>query len=119
MDSRKRGKLSLDEEKFIRQNVKILAVDKIALHLNRTTAPVERYIRENNLVAESMNEKEALQRKYKLKGQALQLIREERKTIRQRLFLLDLRGSLLDQIGAELDPILSQKLGCVDFLLGS
>ena len=60
MDSRKRGKLSLDEEKFIRQNVKILAVDKIALHLNRTTAPVERYIRENNLVAESMNEKEAL-----------------------------------------------------------
>jgi hypothetical protein len=46
---RKRGQLSLDEEKFIRDNVESLNVETIAEHLNRNPAPVKRYITENNL----------------------------------------------------------------------
>ena len=47
---RKRGQLSLDEEKFIRDNVDILSVEEIAEQLNRNTAPVNRYIIENTLL---------------------------------------------------------------------
>jgi len=46
---------------------------------------------------DSMDEKTALEHKYKLKNQALQLIREERKAIRRRLFLLDLIGGRNDR----------------------
>ena len=47
---RKRGQLSLDEEKFIRDNVETLSIDQIADHLNRNPAPVKRYIQENSLL---------------------------------------------------------------------
>lgn len=47
---RKRGQLSLDEEKFIRDNVDILSVEEIAEQLNRNTAPINRYIIENTLL---------------------------------------------------------------------
>lgn len=47
--SKKRGQLSLEEEKFIRDNVGSLTVEQIAQQLNRHTNPVTRYIDENNL----------------------------------------------------------------------
>lgn len=47
--NRKRGKLSLDEEKFIRDNIGDLTVEQIAESINRSTKPVERYIVSNNL----------------------------------------------------------------------
>ena len=53
---RKRGQLSLDEEKFIRDNIELLSIDNIADQLNRNTAPIKRYITENNLLI-SDNEK--------------------------------------------------------------
>jgi hypothetical protein len=58
-----------------------------------------------------------LQRRIKLKGQALKIIRAERNELRQRLSLLRMRESLLEQMGPDFDPEVSRKLDCVDFLL--
>lgn len=46
---KKRGQLSLDEEKFITENAANMSLEDIAQALNRSTAPVQRYIVENNL----------------------------------------------------------------------
>ena len=43
---KKRGQLSLDEEKYIRDNIQTLTVEQIAENLNRNPAPVKRYISE-------------------------------------------------------------------------
>jgi len=62
--AKKRGQLSLDEEKFIRDNVNIITVEEIANILNRNINPVNRYIDENRLFAtEEKNETELLLRK--------------------------------------------------------
>lgn len=53
---RKRGKLSLDEEKYIRENVSDLSIEQIAEAINRTVKPVERYIIENNLGVSTLTE---------------------------------------------------------------
>jgi hypothetical protein len=47
---RKRGQLSLEEEKFIRDNIENLSIPQIAESLNRNPAPIKRYIQENNLL---------------------------------------------------------------------
>jgi hypothetical protein len=46
---KKRGQLSLDEEKFIRDNIELLSVESIAESLNRNVAPIKRYISEQQL----------------------------------------------------------------------
>lgn len=43
---KKRGQLSLEEEKFIRENLASLTVENIAEQLNRNVAPIKRYISE-------------------------------------------------------------------------
>ena len=53
---RKRGQLSLEEEKFITDNFPSLTIEQIAETLNRNTAPVQRYINENRLLV-SVEEK--------------------------------------------------------------
>lgn len=62
---KKRGQLSLEEEAFIRENVQLLTVDQIATHLNRSSAPIKRYISENNLLLseEDRNQDEILRNK--------------------------------------------------------
>jgi len=61
---KKRGQLSLDEEKFIRDNIQSLSIEQIANTLNRNEAPINRYIDENQLYAiEEKNENEVLLRK--------------------------------------------------------
>ena len=55
MTSKKRGQLSLQEEKFIRENFQSLSIDEIANILNRGPKPVQRYIDENNLLALDSN----------------------------------------------------------------
>jgi hypothetical protein len=65
-----------------------------------------------------VDEKSLLRRKILLKGQALKLIRIERKELRQSLALLDIRESFLKETGPGFDRVLSQKLDCVNFLLG-
>jgi len=49
--AKKRGQLSLDEEKFIRENIESLSPEQIANSLNRNVDPVNRYIDENQLYA--------------------------------------------------------------------
>lgn len=64
--SKKRGQLALDEEKYIKDNIKKLSIDDIAAHLNRTIAPIKRYIQENRLLEDDdiINDEKYL--KYKL-----------------------------------------------------
>lgn len=62
---KKRGQLSLDEEKFIRDNVLTLSVQQIADALNRGPDPINRYITENRLdiPSDEKNQDEILRRK--------------------------------------------------------
>lgn len=59
---RKRGQLSLDEEEFIRQNINTLSASEMAERLNRTTAPIQRYIEENKFT-DADNDYEYLKQK--------------------------------------------------------
>jgi hypothetical protein len=49
--AKKRGQLSLDEEKFIRDNINSLSIEEISEALNRTVDPIKRYITEEQLYA--------------------------------------------------------------------
>jgi hypothetical protein len=62
---KKRGQLSLEEEAFIRDSVDSLTIDQIAAQLNRSSAPIKRYISENNLLVseEDRNQDEILRNK--------------------------------------------------------
>lgn len=55
---KKRGQLSLDEEKFIREHLQLLTIEQIASQLNRNPAPIKRYISESNLYQNSDQQKE-------------------------------------------------------------
>jgi hypothetical protein len=46
---KKRGQLSLEEEKYIRDNMTTSSLEDIAEYLNRSIAPIERYISEEQL----------------------------------------------------------------------
>lgn len=62
--AKKRGQLSLDEEKFIRDSVGQLSIEQIANSLNRNIDPINRYIDENRLFStEEKSENEVLLRK--------------------------------------------------------
>lgn len=53
---KKRGQLSLDEEKYIRDNITTLSIDEIADHLNRSPTPIEKYIREAKISLSSQED---------------------------------------------------------------
>jgi hypothetical protein len=62
---KKRGQLSLDEERYIRDNVNKLSLKDIASNLNRNIDPVKRFINEEQLLSsDSKEDNEYL--KYKL-----------------------------------------------------
>lgn len=66
---RKRGQLSLDEEKFITDNFSSLSISDLAQALNRTEAPIKRFIEEQRLeYADSHNEDESLRVKLHCKN---------------------------------------------------
>lgn len=66
--SKKRGQLSLDEEKFISENINTLSIEQIANSLNRNTDPIKRYIDENRLYNLSeTHDNEILKRKLRSK----------------------------------------------------
>ena len=48
---KKRGQLSLDEEKYIRDNIETLSIEDIANHLNRSPAPIQKYAEQKNDLA--------------------------------------------------------------------
>ena len=62
---RKRGQLSLGEEQFIRENFPSMEIEEIAKSLNRSPAPIKRYITENQLVVseDEKNNVESLKQK--------------------------------------------------------
>lgn len=62
---RKRGQLSLEEETFITNNFPVKTIDEIALAINRSIAPIKRYINENRLLIsdEEKNDSEILRQK--------------------------------------------------------
>lgn len=64
-----------------------------------------------------MTEKEIIRRKIQLKGQALKLIRAERKELVYRLALMGLKDFLEAEIKDKFDPTLSKKLDCIMYLL--
>ena len=64
-----------------------------------------------------MDKRNLLKRKIFLKRQALKIIHTKRKEMKQRLSLIRIRDALLKQMGSEFNPILSQKIDCIDFLL--
>lgn len=46
---KKRGQLSLEEEKFIRDNIGLLTIEQIAEQLNRSVKPVEKYLQQSKI----------------------------------------------------------------------
>ncbi len=65
--SRKRGKLGTADENFIMQNVHELSIQEIADALNRTTAPVEKFIRKRNLKNTSVIDNDQYERNILMK----------------------------------------------------
>lgn len=63
---KKRGQLALDEEKYIRDHINSLSVEEIANHLNRTVAPITRYIEEQSLMMSDTEKNDNDYLKYKL-----------------------------------------------------
>lgn len=62
--AKKRGQLSLDEEKFITDNIHSLSAEQIASALNRNVDPINRYIDEQQLYSlHDKSENEILKRK--------------------------------------------------------
>ena len=82
-------------------------------------------ITNNNLMRAALNytpfincdERALLRRKLFLKSQAIKLIRGERKELRERLFLLNLKRSLESRIGNDFDQELSARIDAVTCLL--
>lgn len=75
---RKRGQLSLYEEKFIRDNFDTLSISDIAESLNRNVAPIQRYVDESQLVVsdEDKNDNETLRKKLHTKTFWKEIVRQ-------------------------------------------
>ena len=58
--TKKRGKLSVEEMNFIRQNCFNISIAEIAETLNRTPAPVQKFIDKENLKLRNMSDDEHL-----------------------------------------------------------
>jgi hypothetical protein len=63
---KKRGQLSLEEEKYIRDNVNNYTIEDISKHLNRSIAPIEKYVQQTKLYSIS-NDDQILKQKLYLK----------------------------------------------------
>jgi IS30 family transposase len=74
---KKRGQLSLDEEKFIRDSLNTMSIEQIANALNRNISPIDRYIEENQLYSlEEIDENNVLKRKLHSKTFWQEIIRQ-------------------------------------------
>lgn len=68
MMSKKRGQLSLDEEKFIKDNINSMSLEDISSQLNRNIDPIKRYAIENQLYEPEESKAEYYLLKQKLHG---------------------------------------------------
>lgn len=68
--SKKRGQLSLTEEKYIKDNIETSSIEEIAEELNRNTPPIKKYIEKNNLLQSKSDNKDTEILKIKLRSKA-------------------------------------------------
>jgi len=61
---KKRGQLSLEEEQYIRNNINTLPISDIASHLNRSEAPIQKYVHQAKLYAVSSDDQLLKQKLY-------------------------------------------------------
>jgi hypothetical protein len=103
--AKKRGQLSLEEEKFIRDNISSLSVENIAEQLNRNIEPINRYVDENQLFA--LNEKgenETLKRKLRSKTFWNEIVRQFDKETGELSYFEDTWVSLIKQFREDVLP---------------
>jgi len=76
--AKKRGQLSLDEEAFIEKHIQDLSISEIADQLNRSEAPIKRYIEENQLYipTDEKNDHEFLKHKLHAKTFWQEIVRQ-------------------------------------------
>jgi hypothetical protein len=103
---RKRGQLSLDEEKFIRDNFGKLSISEIAASLNRNSPPIQRYIDENRLAVsdEDKNDNETLRRKLHSKTFWQEIIRQFDEDTGELLYFEDTWIGLIKQFREDVLP---------------
>jgi len=103
---RKRGQLSLDEEKFIRDNFGKLSIPEIADSLNRNSPPIQRYIDENRLAVsdEDKNDNETLRRKLHSKTFWKEIIRQFDEDTGELLYFEDTWIGLIKQFREDVLP---------------
>jgi hypothetical protein len=103
--AKKRGQLSLDEEKFIRDNIQTLSVEQIADSLNRNTDPINRYIDENQLFGlNEKSENEILKRKLRSKTFWNEIVRQFDKDTGELEYFEDTWVSLIKQFREDVLP---------------
>jgi uncharacterized protein Smg (DUF494 family) len=60
---KKRGQLSLDDQKFIKENFDTMSISDIAEALNRNKGPIEKYIKENPSIIINDEDRQSLKQK--------------------------------------------------------
>ena len=60
---KKRGQLSLDDQKFIKENFDTMSISDIADALNRNKGPIEKYIKENPSIIINDEDRQSLKQK--------------------------------------------------------
>jgi len=102
---KKRGQLSLEEEKFIRENLVVLSVEEIAEALNRNPDPINRYIKENNITSnENSKDLEILKRKLHTKTFWSEIIRQFDKDSGELEYFEDTWVGLIQQFREDVLP---------------
>ena len=103
--AKKRGQLSLDEEKFITNNINILSLEEIAESLNRNVDPVKRYVDENKLYSlDDKSENEILKRKLRSKTFWGEIVRQFDEDTGELSYFEDTWVSLIKQFREDVLP---------------
>jgi len=75
--TRKRGQLSLEEQHFIKNNFHSLSIPEIAESLNRSVAPIEKFIQKNNILeSEDQEQFDTLKNKLHAKSFWQEIVRQ-------------------------------------------
>lgn len=75
--TKKRGQLSLEEQQFIKTNFHSLTIQKIAESLNRSVAPIEKFIKQNNILdSEDQEQFDTLRNKLHAKSFWQEIVRQ-------------------------------------------
>lgn len=104
--SKKRGQLSLEEEKFIEDNLQQLNLEDIAKSLNRSTAPIKRYIEEKRLFVPSdeKNDNEYLRQRLHSKTFWSEIVRQFDDSTGELVYFEDTWISLIKQFREDVLP---------------